>query len=160
MTLGKWSFTSWRMWNNNTTFTVQCYLHHLYMAKLTLTSMMQTKHNQLHKFSTLEEQFTIGKCEQFKGFSSLRYSRQFLKRIYKYSTLKTNLSRKASKSHYLGPYAPGTSRMYTSDTCVRSVYMQQIQNGSTDFEMCCKKRQLLCVNTLKFWLKFNNNNNT
>jgi len=72
------------------------YLHHLYMAKPTLTSMMQTKHNQLHKFSTLEEQFTIGKCEQFKRLSSFRYSRHFLKWIYKYSILKTNLSRKAS----------------------------------------------------------------
>lgn len=74
------------------------------MTKPTLTSMMQTKHNQLHKFSTLEEQFTIGKCEQFKRLSSLRYSRQFSKQIYIYSILKTNLSRKASKSHYLGPY--------------------------------------------------------
>jgi len=42
---------------------------------------MQTKHDQLHKFSTLEEQFTIGKCEQLKRLSSLRYSIQFLKQI-------------------------------------------------------------------------------
>jgi len=106
--------------------------------------MMQTKHNQLHEFSTLEEQFTIGKCEQFKGFSSLGYSRQFLKQIDKYSTLKTNLSRKASKSHYLAPYAPGTSGIYLT---LVSVLFICNKYRTAFWNLLQEKRAMMCQHT-------------
>jgi len=125
--------------------------------KLILTSMMQTKHNQLHKFSTLEEQFTIGKCEQFKRLSSLRYSREFLKWIYICYILKTNLSRKIyffkfrvckSVHHHTFKW------INQPDAAISQVYYLSFKYSSTCFEHPHAHHQELinCCSNLWFTL--------